>query len=255
MNREYKKLAVIILAAGKGKRMNNPSQAKVMALLDSKPLISYVLETVQKLEIDKLFLVVGYQKESVIDYVSSKRFNNLYFVEQKEQLGTGHAVAQVEPYLDGWEGNILILAGDVPMISNKTLSNLLHKHKELKLDLSVLASSIINPTGYGRIIRNEDGSFNKIVEEKDADESQKSIKEINSGVYVVDSKYLFEALKELKNDNNQEEYYLTDIVEIFRKKQKKVEAFLIAEPEEIFGINSQNDLMEAERIYSKKAKI
>lgn len=242
------KTGVIILAAGKGKRMNNPYLAKVMALLNGKPLIDYVLDSVQKIDTDKIFLVIGFQKESVIEFVSSKNIKNLFFIEQKEQLGTGHAVAQVDPYLNGWKGNILILAGDVPLIKFETLKKLIDLHHETMSDLSVLSAKISNPFGYGRIIRNPDGSFCKIVEEKDADENQKKINEVNSGVYVVKSDLLFETLKELKNDNNQKEYYLTDIVELYRQKNKKVESFMIADQEEIFGINSQQDLLEAERI-------
>lgn len=242
------KPCVIILAAGKGKRMNNPSLAKVMALLKGKPLIQYVLDSVQKIDVDKIFLVVGYQKESIVNFVSSLNVNNLTFVEQKEQLGTGHAVAQVESYLNNWQGNLLILAGDVPLIRFETLTKLIEIHIETKADLSVLSARASKPYGYGRIIRNPDNSFKKIVEEKDADESEKNINEINSGVYVVKSESLFETLKELKNDNNQKEYYLTDIVEIYKQKNKKVEAFLIANYEEIFGINSQQDLLDAEKI-------
>ncbi len=245
-------LSIIILAAGKGKRMNNPALAKVMASLSDRPLIDYVLETVQNFITHNIFVVVGYQKDSVIEFVSSKNIKNLHFVEQKEQLGTGHAVAQVEPYLNGWQGNILILAGDVPMISFTTLKEFLQKHNNSSADLSVLTSRISNPFGYGRIIRNSDNSFRKIVEEKDADENQKKVNEINSGVYIVKSDFLFEALKELKNDNNQKEYYLTDIVEIFRQKQRKVEAFPIADSDEIFGINSQQDLFQAEKILKSK---
>jgi UDP-N-acetylglucosamine diphosphorylase/glucosamine-1-phosphate N-acetyltransferase len=242
---------VIILAAGKGKRMNNPALAKVMAQLNGKPLIDYVLDTVQKIDTDKIFLVVGFQKDSVIEFVSSKNIRNLQFVEQKEQLGTGHAVAQVELYLNGWDGNVLILAGDVPFIKFETLEKLLQFHREMMSDLSVLSAKISNPFGYGRIIRNPDGSFNKIVEEKDADENQRKISEVNSGVYVVKSDLLFQTLKELKNDNNQKEYYLTDIVELYRHKKKNVHAFLIAEQQEIFGINSQQDLLEAEKILNQ----
>jgi len=243
--------SVIILAAGKGKRMNNPSMAKVMAQLNGKPLIDYVVGTVQKIDTDKIFLVVGFQKESVVEFVSSKNIKNLHFVEQKEQLGTGHAVAQVEPYLNGWQGNILILAGDVPLIRFETLSKLLDFHNETMSDLSVLSARISNPFGYGRILRNPDGSFYKIVEEKDADENQRKINEVNSGVYIVKSELLFKTLKELKNDNNQKEYYLTDIVQLYRQKNRKVEAFLIAEQQEIFGINSQQDLLEAEKILNQ----
>ncbi|MCX7736977.1 MAG: NTP transferase domain-containing protein [Candidatus Kapabacteria bacterium] len=245
-------MSIIILAAGKGKRMNNPSMAKVMALLDGKPLINYVLDTVKKINAEKLFLVIGYQKDSIIEFVSTLDIDNLYFVEQREQLGTGHAVAQVKPFLNGWSGDLLILAGDVPLISYETLTRFLEEHKNSKADLSVLTAKIANPFGYGRIIRNIDNSFNKIVEEKDADESQRKVNEINSGVYVVKSEFLFEALKELKNDNNQKEYYLTDIVEIFRQKNRKVEAFLIADYDEIFGINSQEDLLEAQKILNSK---
>lgn len=246
-------LCIIILAAGKGKRMNNPVLAKVMAELDGMPLIGHVLNEANKLFPEKIIIVVGHQKESVINYVNSLGLKNISFVEQKEQLGTGHAVNQAKPALDNYNEDILILAGDVPLLSSYTLIKFINFHNE-KSDVSVLSTNAPNPFGYGRIIRDEKANFLKIIEEKDATDDERKVTEINSGVFLLKSELLFKSLHEVSNKNAQGEYYLTDIIEILKKKGSNVHAFAGADFEELQGVNSPEDLKKVEEFYFSKNK-
>jgi UDP-N-acetylglucosamine diphosphorylase/glucosamine-1-phosphate N-acetyltransferase len=239
-------LAIIILAAGKGKRMNNPDLPKVLAKLNQKPLLQYVLELSRELNANPIISIIGHHKDQVISFLDSYSQaisdNSIQFAIQEEQLGTGHAVQQTESLLKDFHGNVLILSGDVPLLTVKTISEFSNQHNNSDADLSVLSSTAPNPFGYGRIVRNSDGSFQRIVEEKDADENLKKIDEINSGIYLVESKLLFSSLHKVKNTNAQAEFYLTDIIEICRNEGKNVKAFNIGGFQEIQGINSQQDL-------------
>ncbi len=247
-----KELAIVILAAGKGKRMQNPDLPKVMSNLNNKPLIDYVLTESQKLGPKKIIVVVGHEKEKVIDYIDNLTYDNISYVEQKEQLGTGHAVAQTKEELADFDGNVLILCGDVPLLKSKTLIKLITNHDDKKATVSVLSAIVKEPTGYGRIVRNWDtGEFTKIVEQKDADSNIRRIREVNSGVFVVDSIELFNALEEVSNNNSQGEYYLTDIAEIIRNKGMNVIAFPGADSLELIGVNSPLQLAEAEELYKQ----
>ena len=245
-------LAVVILAAGKGKRMLNPSMAKVMALLDGKPLIHHVLDQLAGLNPAKIIIVVGHQKDAVIEYVTSLNIANLNFVEQKEQLGTGHAVAQVESELADFVGDVLILAGDVPLLLCGTLQNFIIQHNEAKADVSDLTAYAPAPKGYGRIVRSSDGEFNSIVEEKDADDEIRKIAEINSGIFLVHPEALFSALKAVSNNNAQGEYYLTDIISILRERKAIIKAFPAKDFFELQGVNSVEELKAAEEYYLKR---
>lgn len=241
----HQTLAIIILAAGKGKRMNNPDQAKVMAPLSGKPLIYYVLEVVKKISPERTVLVVGYQKDSIITYVSAN-YPDIEFAEQSEQLGTGHAVAQTSGTLSDFNGNVLILAGDVPLLTEKTIDEFIENHHNENAAVSVLSVIAPDPTGYGRIIRDENLNFVRITEHKDTNDSEKQICEINSGVFLLPASYLFSSLSELKNNNSQGEYYLTDIIEILRKRNLKVIAYSSNSFDEFQGINTPEDLAKAE---------
>jgi bifunctional UDP-N-acetylglucosamine pyrophosphorylase / glucosamine-1-phosphate N-acetyltransferase len=247
-----KNFSAVVLAAGKGKRMNNPAIAKVMALLCGKPLIEYVINSVSALKPDKIAIVTGHQGQSVIDYVNSLNQANIVFVEQKEQLGTGHAVAKAEPEFSSYTGDIIILAGDVPLITSETLEQFLTYHFSENADVTVLTADLPNPFGYGRIIRNHDNNFKKITEEKDANETEKKITEINSGIIAAKAPVLFSALRDVNNQNAQGEYYLTDIIGILAEKGKNVKAYKIEDYTEIQGVNSVIDLAEAERIINNK---
>lgn len=234
--------SIVILAAGKGKRMNNPNIPKVLVELKNRPLLEYVLELSSKLNPKQIVVVVGHLKEQVIEFLKKFNSNNIDFVEQKEQLGTGHAVQQAEPKISPEVHSVLILSGDVPLLTYKTISEFITMHEFYNSDASVLTSIAPNPYGYGRIVRDDEGRFNRIVEEKDADESEKQIKEINSGVYIINKNFLFNALKLVQNNNAQQEFYLTDVISILYRQEKSVNAFCIADFDEIQGVNSIEDL-------------
>lgn len=239
-----KDLAIVILAAGQGKRMKNPEIPKVLAELNSKPLLSYVLDVSSKLNPNRIITIIGHKKELVEDYLS-KYNSSVEVAYQLEQLGTGHAVMQASEKLANFDGNVLILCGDVPLLQTKTIETFTQNHNNFGADLSVLSAVTENPTGYGRIVRNEAGEFYRITEEKDANEYVKKIKEINSGIFLVNSKLLFEALNKISNSNAQGEYYLTDIVEVFVKEKLKCAAFIGVSFDELQGINSPEDLERA----------
>lgn len=243
------KLAVIILAAGKGKRMNNPNLPKVLAEIDSKPLIYYVLKQVDILTPDKVVLVVGNLKELVIDYIEQSEFDKIDFAIQEQQLGTGHAVEMSREILHDFNGDVLILAGDVPLLTAESLRKFINLHYSCNSDVSVLSTIAPNPDGYGRIVRDSNDNFLRITEHKDADDTVKKIDEINSGIYLVKKDLLFESLQKVKNNNSQGEYYLTDIIEILKDEGKNVHSINAAPFEELQGINTTNELERAEEMY------
>lgn len=240
--------AVIILAAGKGKRMLNPDLPKALSLLVEKPLIDYVLELTNRLSPKKIVIVVGFHKEKVIEHVDSLGYENIEYAIQHEQLGTGHAVMSTKKNFQDFDGNILILAGDVPMIRYTTITKFINLHNEVFSKVSVLSTLAPNPTGYGRIIRDENDNFLDIVEEKDADELQKKVNEINSGIFLVNSELLFSSLEKIGNQNAQNEYYLTDIIKVLRNMGHSVHAINCSDFAELQGINTVEDLQQAEQI-------
>jgi len=256
--------STIILAAGLGKRMQMPDRPKVMAELKNNPLIYYVLKATLELKPEKTVLIVGHKKEIVIDYIqnvfkkqhiSDKNKSEICFVTQEEQLGTGHAALCAKNEFENYIGKVLILAGDTPLLTSDTLRSFMLNHDSTGADISVLSSTTAEPTGYGRIIRDRDENFIKIVEEKDASEEEKSIKEINSGVYLLSAEILFNLLEKIENKNNQNEYYLTDIVSIAMNEKLKIVAANIANFEEIQGINTQEQLLEVKRILEERESI
>ncbi len=248
---QRKDLAVVILAAGKGKRMKDPTKAKVMFEISGQPMLGYVLETVFELKPKKIILVVGNKKDDVIEYATTFNMPNLEFSEQLEQLGTGHAVEQTRANLLDFNGDVLILAGDVPLLNVNTLKQFIVEHNKTDADLTDLTAITRDPFGYGRIVRDEYGNFIKIVEEKDANDNEKLIKEINSGTFLIDSKHLFDALSKVKNNNAQEEYYLTDLVAIMKNEGLKVIAFPGASFDELQGVNSTDDLKKVQEYFDR----
>jgi UDP-N-acetylglucosamine pyrophosphorylase len=238
------------MAAGKGTRMNDPMMAKVMYEINGKPLVQHVVELAERIHSSKIVVIVGWQKESVIRHLTGEG-KRVTCVEQNPQLGTGHAVMQAEPILKDFSGDVLVLSGDVPRLLDHTLEGLLTHHHESDAVATVLTAELADPTGYGRIIRNESGDVLGIVEQKDATEDQKNIKEINSGIYVFQSEKLFSALKFIRPANAQKEYYLTDVFEQFWKKKLLVAATIAADPTEIQGINTPEQLEEARAAMSE----
>ncbi|MDZ4745659.1 MAG: NTP transferase domain-containing protein [bacterium] len=240
-------LSLVIMAAGKGKRMGDPNLSKVLTLLDGKPLIHYVLKQATQVQPSVIVVVVGHQHDAVRAFVASE-CPVATCVMQEEQLGTGHAVQQTQQAVQGRAANVLILSGDVPLLSATTLRSLVDHHVKSEATLTVLTTTLSDPTGYGRIIRDAAGAVLAIVEQKDASEEQTEIGEINSGVYIVRTDALFAALERVRNSNAQREYYLTDIVGILKQEGAKTEAFHTERSEEVHGINTVADLQHASEL-------
>ena len=237
-------LAVIILAAGKGTRMGN-SLAKVLIPIAGKPTLEFVLDTADRLNPTRTVVVVGHQA----DRVEKIFFNrDLEFVLQKEQLGTGHAARQAEQPLSNFEGRILVLCGDMPLIKSETLEGLLRRHKELKSKCTVLTLKGKINNDFGRIIRDVNGSFLRIVEYRDASPQEKNVDEFNSGVYCFDKSLFFKALCSIGDSNIQKEYYLTDALEYLVNSGCLVASLETEDTDEIIGINTLDDLKRVEQL-------
>jgi len=241
----------IILAAGKGTRMKSETP-KVLHTIFDKALVSYVIDAINNTGfVDESFVVVGHQAELVEDFIK-KNHNNTQTVLQSPQLGTGHAVSMVLPYLEDFDGEVLILCGDTPLITKDTLKEFIESHKEKQSDLTVMSAIFENPTNYGRIVRNSDNTLNSIVEEKDATAEQKRIKEVNAGIYCLNWAKIKPAFSQLKSNNAQGEYYLTDIIKWANGQSLKVDAYILKNNDEIFGINSKTHLAEATKMLNKR---
>jgi UDP-N-acetylglucosamine diphosphorylase/glucosamine-1-phosphate N-acetyltransferase len=247
---EKQKVSAVILAAGKGTRMK-ADVAKVMHPLCGKPMLTYSVDAARSVNVDKIVVIIGHQAGLVREAFKNQ---GLIFVEQREQLGTGHAVLQARNVFHGYNGAILILCGDVPMLSPSTIRALLEVHVLEKSIVTVLTTILDDPSGYGRVIKEgEKGKISRIVEEKDASPAEKKIKEINTGIYCVESDFLFSAVGDIGNENIQKEYYLTDIVGIASRKGFKTGSFITANSFEAMGINTPDDLEKAsERIKACK---
>lgn len=231
------KVAVIILAAGKGKRMKS-DLPKVLAEAAGKPLIKYVLDTAKALPANRVIAVVGHGKQLVIDALPDWA----EWVEQKEQLGTGHAVDQARELLSDYPGITMILCGDVPLLRVETLRSMLATHNSQRAVCTLMTAELDDPARYGRIVRDEAGEVIDFVEAADATPEILAIHEINVGVYCFDTKMLFEKLPLLGNNNAQGEYYLPDVARMLLKEGKKVCAVKAKDPVEILGVNSPEDL-------------
>ena len=241
----------IILAAGKGTRMKSDIP-KVLHTIFDKTLVGYVIDAVNNTGLaDENFVIVGHQAERVEEYIN-ENYDNAKCVLQSPQLGTGHAVSMALPYLKDFDGEVIILCGDTPLITSETIKEFVEYHRENKSDLTVMSAIFENPTNYGRIIRNQDSSLNSIVEEKDATPEQKAVKEINAGIYCINWAKIKPAFNELTSNNAQEEYYLTDIIKWGNEKNLSVNAYTLKNNEEIFGINSKTHLAEATKMLNNK---
>ncbi|MFH1826600.1 MAG: sugar phosphate nucleotidyltransferase [bacterium] len=239
-----KNLAVIVLAAGKGTRMKS-DLPKVFHEILGEPMLSYVLQTVKKLNPQQTYLVVGHKRDLIMDYYKAWPVK---FVVQDQQLGTGHAVMQAKPELKDFSGTVLILAGDVPLLSEHTLRSLLDFHHEKNAAVTDLTAVLAEAGNYGRIVRSKAGEIERIVEKKDASPEELEIKEINTGTFCFDSDALFAALAEVRPENAQKEYYLTDTLEILKRKGKAVWAYVAKDPDETQGINTKEQLVAVEKI-------
>ncbi len=245
------KVGAIILAAGKGTRMKS-TKPKVAFELGGKSLVERVVETSLSLNSELTCVVVGYKKEIVMELVAS--YDNVEFAEQVEQLGTGHAVKIAKQVFDGFSGDIFILCGDVPLTKVDTLQNMLDTHRKSKNACTVLTHVIDDPARYGRIIRDANGNIDSIVEFKDANDSQREIHEINTGIYCFDKEKLFSALDKIDNNNAQNEYYLPDTLKILNSEGEKVGGHILEHFVEAAGINSQKQLAQLETEFYAKIK-
>ncbi len=238
-----KELRVIILAAGKGTRMNS-DLPKVLHKLQGKALIDYVIDESELLDPKEIILVVGFKKEQVIKHTKNRI--HLKYATQVEQLGTGHAVLQTKELLKNKKGHILILYGDVPNIKASTLMPIVDDHISNNRDLTLITAEIDDPSGYGRVIRDKNGNLLKIIEEKDCSDNEKKIKEWNPGIYIFKIKEVFRILNSIKTNNASKEYYLTDAIGLAQQSNMQIKAIKIASSGEVIGINTTDQLKELE---------
>jgi UDP-N-acetylglucosamine diphosphorylase/glucosamine-1-phosphate N-acetyltransferase len=238
-------LAVAILAAGLGKRMKSPEKPKVMFEINGKPMIDHVVRLAFLVNAEKVVPIVGHHREQVIEYLK-RNFpdKDIEYAVQNEQLGTGHAVMQTESILKDFEGDILILSGDVPLLRFETVQQLIGEHFSSNNNATLLTTVFKDPHGYGRIVRNSAGNFEKIVEHKDATDEEKLINEINPAIYIVKSGVLFDALSRISPENSQKEYYLTDIFHFIPKE--RTGTVTTGDELEVTGVNSIEQLKEME---------
>lgn len=242
-------IKAVILAAGKGTRMKS-NTPKVLHKIFEKPLLGYVLDNVKNI-VNESFVIVGHHAEEVTKYVQ-KEYENAKTVLQTPQLGTGHAVSMVCPSLENFNGQVIILCGDTPLITEDTLKNFIDYHNSNNSDLTVMSTIFENPANYGRIIRENDNSLKCIVEEKDATPEQKAVKEVNAGIYCLNWNKIKQAFCQLTSNNAQGEYYLTDIIEWGKKNSLNVNAYIMENNEEIYGINSRSNLATATKLMNTR---
>jgi UDP-N-acetylglucosamine diphosphorylase/glucosamine-1-phosphate N-acetyltransferase len=244
--------AVVILAAGLGTRMKS-NKAKVLHTVGGKPMIIHVVGTAASIVQDNIIVVTGHQSEQVRDIVRAHHAD-CGFAFQEKQLGTGHAVLCAMPEVHDEIENVLILCGDVPLLEPRTIYRFIQHHVEQKNVLTVLAVNVEEPTGYGRMIVNGQGALVKITEEADASVEEKKIKTVNSGIYCVDRAFLEDALKKLTPENAQQELYLTDIISIASDEMRKIGLYIGPDSDEVIGVNSLDDLAQAERILHRRLR-
>ena len=239
-------VAAIILAAGRGTRMKS-SVPKALQTLLSRPLLSFVIKALEDAGVSKKVLVVGYKSEAV-----KSAFRALPAVTQKRLLGSGDAVKSAKKLFSRFNGTILILYGDTPLISSETIKKLIKKHKKTRASATILTANVADPSGYGRILKDAKGNVREIMEDKDLTPGQRHINAINAGCYCFNKKDLFYALEKLKMNAKKKEYYLTDAIGILRRSGKAITSVLSGDPREAFGVDSKSDLAKTGSIMQKK---
>jgi bifunctional UDP-N-acetylglucosamine pyrophosphorylase/glucosamine-1-phosphate N-acetyltransferase len=244
------KVSAVILAAGKGVRMVS-ALPKILHPVAGKPMTVHIIDQVKAAGISDIVLVIGFGRQQVEEALSGRQIK---FVVQEQQLGTGHALMHAAEAVDH-DGQVLVLAGDTPLLTAALLKELIDYHKEQGAKATVLSCMTDNPYGYGRIIRDNEGYLERIVEEKDADADQKTIKEINSGIYCFDAGLVFDCLSQLKNNNAQQEYYLTEVFEIMKRENKPVAVFMSPDSESVYGINDREQLAFAESVIRRRKNL
>lgn len=243
-------IKAVILAAGKGTRMKSETTPKVLHQILGKTLLGYVLDNVKNF-VSEEFVIVGHHAEEVENFVKTN-YKNANTVLQSPQLGTGHAVSMVCPELENFDGLVIILCGDTPLVKEETLKEFVNFHQSNNSDITVMSTIFENPTNYGRIIREADNSLQCIVEEKDATPDQKAVKEVNAGIYCLNWGKIKSAFSQLKSNNAQGEYYLTDIIAWGKAQKLNVNAYILENSDEIYGINSRLNLAQASKMMNKR---
>ena len=238
-----RKTKAVILAAGRGTRMRS-ELPKVLHKVEGKPMIQHSIEKARAAGAGEIIVVVGYKKEMIMDFLG----DSVKYAVQEKQLGTGHAVIQACPYLRGFDGNVVVLYGDMPLLSPQTIRRLIERRDETDAAAVLLTTVLDNPPHFGRIMRDEEGRVMRVVEVKDASSEELKIQEINVGAYCFDCQPLLPALEQLRNDNAQREYYLTDVVEVLYHQGKVVETVQTDDIEEALGINDPVHLAFAEKL-------
>ncbi len=242
-----KNTAVIILAAGKGERMKS-ELPKVLHSLCGRPMLGFVLDLVRDLKAAKTIAVLGYRHEDVAKHITP----GVKVVIQKRVIGTADAVKQALPQLKNFRGTVVVLYGDTPLLKKETIKELIARHTQNNADVTLLTASLEKPRGYGRILRDQYCCISGIVEEKDADDFQKDIKEINTGIMCFDVKSLIKALRLIRPNNRKREYYLTDAVSLLRKRGGLIESVEVSDVNEVLGINSRLELSKANAIMQQR---
>ncbi|PTX55236.1 UDP-N-acetylglucosamine pyrophosphorylase /glucosamine-1-phosphate N-acetyltransferase [Melghirimyces profundicolus] len=235
-------LFAVVLAAGKGTRMKSKVH-KVLHPVCGKPIIDHIVDTLSELEVREKVVIVGHDAEAVENHLGER----VSFARQKEQLGTAHAVMQAESHLSGETGVTLVLNGDHPLFTKETLEGLIRHHRESGAAATILTAEMTDPTGYGRVIRKEDGSVDRVVEHKDASEEERRVREVNTGTFCFDNRLLWKALSRVDNDNAQGEYYLPDVIPVLKGEGHRIAASRMTDPAEAKGINNRVQLAEAEK--------
>jgi bifunctional UDP-N-acetylglucosamine pyrophosphorylase/glucosamine-1-phosphate N-acetyltransferase len=253
MPQDFRPLAAIILAAGKGTRMKSPI-AKVLHRLADEPLIKHVVTLARGAGARPISLVVGHQADAVREVFLGDE-SDLLFAHQAEQLGTGHAASIGLSTLEDRSGDVLLLCGDVPLLRPETLDDLILRHRQAGAAVTILSAVLDDPSGYGRIVRQGregEGRVLGIVEDADATQEQRAIRELNSGTYIFDLEFLSLAILRIQAENNQGEYYLTDVAAMAESEGRQVAAFPAPEPEEASGVNDTADLARAEAYFAAR---
>jgi bifunctional UDP-N-acetylglucosamine pyrophosphorylase/glucosamine-1-phosphate N-acetyltransferase len=240
----------VIMAAGEGKRMKS-GLPKVMRMVGGKPMVGQVIDAARDGGVKDIIVVVGHRSGKVLPFLKGC---GVEVVSQDVQRGTGHAVLQAYPLLARFSGNLVVLSGDTPLIRGSSVRRLLGRHKKHANTITFLTTEVPDATGYGRIVRDSNGNFTRIVEEKDADAKTRAIREINAGLYCFKADPLFDALLSVKADNVQMEYYLTDVIETLKSRGARVEAVRIADYTEMLGVNTGEDLEVVRRIHARRTK-
>lgn len=240
----------VILAGGEGKRMKS-DKPKTLSPVLGKPMLMWVISALKNAGIDDICIVKGYKKECIEDFLSKLDYN-IESVYQAERLGTGHAVMMAKSFLEKHNGNVVILNGDAPFMDSETIKNSLLQHTQGDFAATVISANVDDPTGYGRIVRDENGSLKAIVEQKDADEKTLAVKEVNSGGFWFDAQLLLSVLDRIKADNNAREYYLPDALKLLLSDGRKVGAFTALCSDTVLGANDPTQLEELNEIAKNK---